>query len=97
VGAYAFGADQAANVVFTIVIENGTGKNYEPFLYSSVSSAGVEASQIYGDDVESSGPTTTIPAGQSTTYREAYSVADPGAIVFDLRVGSFWRNAVYQL
>jgi hypothetical protein len=97
VGAYASGADQAANVVFTIVVENGTGKNYEPLLYSTVSSGGVEASQIYGDDVESSGPSTTIPAGQSTTYREAYSIADPGAVVFDLRVGSFWRNAVYQL
>ena len=96
-GEYAAGADQAANLVFTVTVVNGTSANYEPLLYEQVSSGGVESSQIFdsGTDVGGS-PNTVIPAGQTITYRVAYSVTDPAQVVFQISPGFDYDSAVYQ-
>jgi len=97
-GEYAVGADQAANVVFTITIANGTSENYDPsFAYPSVSSGGVEATDIYDSDSALDQPRTAVPAGQSVSWKAAFSVADPGAVVLQISPDSFdYDDVVYQ-
>jgi hypothetical protein len=93
-GEYSDGADQAANVVFTVTMTNDTGANFEPFTYETATSGGVEASKIYDADIESS-PTTVVPDGQSITYRIAFSVADPDQIVFQIAPSFDYDDAVF--
>jgi predicted lipid-binding transport protein (Tim44 family) len=97
-GEYAAGADQAANVVFTITITNGTDKNFDPTLaYPSVASSGVEASSVYDSDQSLDQPSTTVPAGQSVTWRSAFSVADPAQLILEISPGPFeYDSIVYQ-
>ena len=97
-GEYAAGADQAANVVFTITITNGTDKNFDPTLaYPSVASSGVEASSVYDSDQSLDQPSTAVPAGQSVTWRSAFSVADPAQLILELSPGPFeYDSIVYQ-
>lgn len=95
-GQYAAGAEQAANVLFTITVLNGTEKNYEPLLYSTVSSGGTEGEAIFdADNALDGAPTTIIPAGKSVTYKAGFSVADPNKIVFDMSLG-FRDHAVFE-
>jgi len=93
-GEYSSGADQAASVVFTVTIENGTDSNFEPTPYETATSGGVEASKVYDSDIESS-PTTVVPAGQSITYRVVFSVADADQIVFQMSPSFDYDDAVY--
>jgi hypothetical protein len=93
-GEYSDGADQAANVVFTVTVQNDTGANFEPFTYETATSGGVEASKIFDADIESS-PTTVVPDGQSITYRIAFSVADPDQIVFQIAPSFDYDDAVF--
>ena len=98
-GENAYGADQAAAVVFTITLENGTGSNFDPVLArASVSSGGVEGAKIYDyDDPTLEDPRTTIPDGQSVTWRTAFSVADPESLVVQMSPGPFeYEDVVYQ-
>ena len=84
----AAGATQASNIVFTITVKNGTTKNYDPAIYTTVSSAGTEADSIIDiGDSTLNVPTTTILAGQSVTYKDAYSVADATKLVMDIEPG----------
>lgn len=95
-GQYAAGADQAANVVFTITLKNGTNKNYDPFLFPTVSSNGTESSSII--DTENNiglGPTTTVPPGQSVTFQAAFSVADASKLVMEISPGLGYDDAVF--
>lgn len=94
----AAGADQANNVVFSVTITNGTAENFEPVAFSSVTSGGVPASSIFDSAANIGGfpPTTTIPAGQSVTWDEAYSIADLNQIVFEVSPSFFYENAVFQ-
>jgi hypothetical protein len=91
----AVGADQAANLSFTVTIVNGTGADYQPFSFSTVTSAGVDASLIIDPDNGAEGlpPVDTIPAGQTVTYVEAYSVADPSDITYDVAPGFEYTTA----
>ncbi len=93
----AAGADQAANIQFTITLKNGTTKNYDPLLYPTVSSNGTEASSItdIGNKVGLA-PTTAVPAGQSITFVTAFSVADPTKLVLDISPGFGYDEAVFQ-
>ena len=93
----AAGADQAANIQFTITVQNGTAKNYDPLLFPTVSSNGTEASSI--SDIENKvglPPTTAVPAGGSITYVAAFSVADPSKLVFDITPGFGYDEAIFQ-
>lgn len=93
----AAGADQAAAVVFTVTVQNDTGANYDPIeTYSSVSSGGVEASQVFDSAQGLMGsPSTTVPAGQSATWQEVYSVSDPAQLVYQIAPGYDYDAAVF--
>ncbi len=93
-GEYSSGADQAASVVFTVTIENGTDANFEPMPYETATSGGVEASKVYDSDIESS-PTTVVPAGQTITYRIVFSVADADQIVFQMSPSFDYDDVVF--
>jgi hypothetical protein len=91
----AVGADQAVNLSFTVTITNGTSADYDPFSFSTVTSGGVDASLIIDPDDGAEGlpPVDTIPAGQTVTYVEAYSVADANDIVYDVAPGFEYQTA----
>ncbi|WP_382304240.1 DUF4190 domain-containing protein [Herbiconiux sp. UC225_62] len=93
--ANAVGTDQATNLQFTITIVNGTAADYQPFSFSTVTSGGVAASLIIDPDngIEGLPPVDTIPAGQTVTYVEAYSVADANDIVYDVAPGFEYTTA----
>ena len=93
-GEYSSGADQAASVVFTVTIENGTDANFDPMPYETATSGGVEASKVYDSDIESS-PTTVVPAGQSISYRIVFSVADADQIVFQMSPSFDYDDVVF--
>ncbi|KPG80199.1 DUF4190 domain-containing protein [Frigoribacterium sp. RIT-PI-h] len=93
-GEYSSGADQAASVVFTVTIENGTDANFEPMPYETATSGGVEASKVYDSDIENS-PTTVVPAGQTITYRVVFSVADADQIVFQMSPSFDYDDVVF--
>jgi hypothetical protein len=97
-GEYAAGADQAAAVVFTITITNGTDANFDPTLaYPSVASSGVEGSSVYDSDASLDQPSTAVPAGQSVSWRAAFSVADPAQLILEISPGPFeYDSIVYQ-
>jgi hypothetical protein len=93
---YAAGATQKSNIVFTITIKNGTGKNYDPTMYTTVSSAGTEADAIFDTEANIGGaPTTTVPDGGTVTYRAAFSVADPAHLVMDVEPGFSYSKATF--
>jgi hypothetical protein len=97
-GEYAAGADQAAAVVFTITITNGTDANFDPTLaYPSVASSGVEGSSVYDSDASLDQPSTAVPAGQSVSWRAAFSVADPAQLILEISPGPFeYDSIVFQ-
>jgi len=87
------GADQAADLVFTITLENGTDANFDASLaIPTVSSAGTESSLIVDSQgVTSLSPSTVVPAGQSASWQVAFSVSDPEQIVM-----SVWPSFDYD-
>ena len=91
---YAAGNDQAHNVAFTVTITNGSTENVEPAAYASVSSGGVEGSQIF-DSALSTSPTTVLLPGQTVTWVEAYSIADPASIVFQISPSFEYDSTVF--
>jgi len=93
-GEYSSGADQAATVVFSVTIENGTDANFAPMPYETATSGGVEASKVFDSDIENS-PTTVVPAGQTITYRVVFSVADADQIVFQMSPSFDYDDVVF--
>lgn len=97
-GEYAFGAEQAANVLLTVTIVNGTTENFDPTLaYPSVSSAGVEGDDIIDSDAGLNlAPQTAVPAGQTITWQVAFSVADAAQMVLEISPSPFdYESVVY--
>ena len=97
-GEYAAGNDQAAAVIFTLTITNNSDENLQPATYSRVSSGGVEASRIFdsGGAVDvSSSPNTVILPGGTVTWNEAYSVADPASIIFQIAPSFDYEDSIF--
>jgi hypothetical protein len=94
----ASGADQAANVVFTITIYNGSSSDLDPLPLSNVTSGGVDGSSIVDFDNNLNGfpPVDTLPAGQTLTYQEAWSVADPRNIVYETSPSFDYTTAQFK-
>ncbi|MFF2371620.1 DUF2510 domain-containing protein [Agromyces sp. NPDC058110] len=96
---FAAGADLAANLVFTLTITNDTTENFEPVVFSRLSSAGQEASQIF--DVPPDGtqigvpPTTVVLPGESVTWQEAWSVADPNSLTMQISPNFDYEDAIF--
>jgi len=92
---YAFGADQAANVKFTVTLTNTGSEGYDPVLtFISASSGQQEATQIF-DEALVGAPTTTILPGQAVSYQVGFSVADPAQIVLDVTGGFDYETVTY--
>jgi hypothetical protein len=87
------------NVVYTLVMTNGTDKPIEPLVRASVSSGGAEASAIYDmghalGDIGGS-PTTIVLPGQTVKWLEAYSLVDPSAVTFQVSPTFMYDDAVF--
>lgn len=96
---FAAGADLAHNIVFTITLTNNSAENLEPLPYSTLSSGGQEGSQIF-DSGNSAGdigmaPTTVILPGQSVTWKEAWSVADPNSLTQQIAPNFEYQDAIF--
>lgn len=96
---WAAGVDQANQVAFTLVLTNGSGEILEPMTYSRVSSGGVEASQIFDTDNPVGNmigsPTTAILPGQTVTWVEGFSIADPASITFQVSPSFEYTDAIF--
>jgi hypothetical protein len=94
---YADTSEQAADITVSITLTNGTGANFDPSLvYSSVTSGGVEGDRVF-DSAQKVGlsPTTAVPDGQSISWLEGYSVADPAQLVLQISPGYDYEDVVY--
>lgn len=95
----AAGSDQAEDLVFTLTITNGSSENVQPIVVSTLSSGGTEATRIL--DVGAEGgqvgipPTTPIPPGESITWQEAWSVADPASLTMSTAPSFVYETAVF--
>ncbi len=81
---FASGASLPNNVVFTVTITNGSDASIALLPYSEVMSGGQPATIIFdfldsGEEI-SVEPSSALEPGQSISWREAWSVADPNAI-----------------
>lgn len=98
-GEYAAGATGVSHVVFVLTVTNGTTTNFEPHTYTTVTSGGAEGSQIFdsGNPIGEvlGGPSGVILPGQSISWMEAYSVADPSSIVLTLAPGFDYEDVVF--
>lgn len=98
-GEFAAGADQAANLVFTLTITNNSTENLDPLPFPQVSSGGQESSQIFditGDGAEIGlPPTNVILPGESVTWTSAWSVADPNSLTMQVSPGIMYEDAIF--
>lgn len=88
---YASGGTQPSNVIVDITIKNTGTENFDPALINvTASSGGAEATGVYDSDNALNGaPTTTIPAGQTVTWKQGFNVANPADIIMDVNPGVF--------
>lgn len=101
-GEYAAGVTPGLKqVVFKIVLTNGTKTALKPSVYSTVSSGGSEATSIFDTgnplgDI-SGGPKTAILPGKTVQWLEAYSVADAKDITFQISPSFSHEDAIFTL
>jgi len=83
-------------VLFDLTLTNNSEEPLEPLSFSQVTSGGVEATSIF-DSANNIGlaPTATVLPGQSITWQEAYSVADPADITFQSSPGFLYDDAIW--
>jgi hypothetical protein len=83
-------------VLFDLTLTNNSEEPLEPLSFSQVTSGGVEASAIF-DSANNIGlaPTATVLPGQSITWQEAFSVADPADITFQSSPGFLYDDAIW--
>lgn len=99
-GPYAVGPVKGqAHVVYTIVLTNGSKEVLDPSVSSSVSSGGVEAKGIYdtGNAIGDIGgrPNTAILPGKTVKWLEAYSLADPKSVTFQVAPSYSHEKALF--
>lgn len=86
-------------VVYTVVLTNGSDKPIEPLVMSSVSSGGAESNAIFdmGNALGAIGetPTTIILPGQTVKWLEAFSLADPAAVTYQVAPTFMYDKVVF--
>lgn len=93
---YSAGAVHPNNVAINITITNGSDANYEDYAYSTVTSGGAAGSQIFDSQNGITGPPSgAILPGQTISWTEAWSVADPNAIVYQIAPGFSYDNVIF--
>jgi hypothetical protein len=90
-GEYAVGLEGGPSyIVMNVTIVNGSTENYDPILfYSTASSAGTEATEIYDSVTLDSRPSTAVLPGASISFPLAYAVADPAQLVIEIEPSMF--------
>lgn len=87
------------NLAFEIVLTNGSNEPLDPFVYTTASSGGMEASFIsdLANPIGSVGffPSTTLLPDQSTKWFVAYSVADPADITLEVDLGFDYDSGLF--
>lgn len=87
------------NVLYTIVLTNGTDKPLEPFVSASVSSGGAESNAIFdmGNPLGAIGdvPRTVVLPGQTVKWVEGYSLADPNAVTLQVAPTFSHNKAIF--
>lgn len=85
--------------VYTVVITNGSKTPLKPSAYSKVSSAGEESSMIadIGNPLGSIGnsPSNTILPGKTIKWLEAYSIANPKDVAFEVSPSFKYEDAIF--
>lgn len=85
--------------VYTIVITNGSKTPLRPSAYPKVSSAGASSEMIadIGNPLGSIGmsPSNTILPGKTIKWLEAYSIADPKDVTFEVSPGFKYEDAIF--
>lgn len=95
-GEYAAGGGQAHNVMFTFTVTNGSTENYEDYVYTTVTSGGAAGESIYDSGQGLSGPPSgVILPGQTISWTEGWSVADPNAIVLSTAPGFDYEGVIF--
>jgi hypothetical protein len=83
-------------VQFRIVVTNGTQAVYEPTVYGQMISGGQGASQIFDSGNGLVGaPMGAVLPGQTIEWIEAYSVADPASLTFQVSPGYEYEDAIF--
>ena len=96
---FAVGGDQSEDLVFTLTITNDSTENVQPVVISTLSSGGTEATRII--DVGAEGgqvgipPTTPVLPGESITWQEAWSVADPDSLTMQTAPSFGYESVVF--
>jgi len=94
---YAAGAVEGhSTVAFEFVLTNNSDENYEPLVYGTATSGGVEAPGVF-DTAEgySFPPTTVLLPGQTLKWKQAYSVLDAANITMQISAGFEYDDAIF--
>lgn len=99
-GKYAIGANPGQkNMVYTIVLTNGTKEVFQPMTFGTVSSGGAEAKNIIdiGNPIGDIGrvPSTAILPGKTVKWLEAYSLVDPKTVTFQIAPAFKYEKAIF--
>jgi hypothetical protein len=97
---YAIGAVPGQKyVVYTVVLTNGTKEVFQPMTFGTVSSGGAEAKSIIdiGNPIGDIGqvPTTAILPGKTVKWLEAYSLADPKTVTYQIAPAFKYEKAIF--
>lgn len=93
---YAAGVEQANQILFSFTITNDSDANLQPSAYSRLASGGAEASMIFdSENGAGSGPSTVLLPGQTVTWTEGYSVADPASLVLQVSPSFDYADAIF--
>lgn len=97
---YAMGATPGQEqVIFTIVLTNGTSEVLDPVIFTTGASGGSEAALIFdsGNEVGAVGqsPSTSLLPDQTVKWYVAFSVADPTNITVETSPGFGYENVIF--
>lgn len=87
-------ADETDHYVrFTVTVKNGTGAVWDPSMfYTTLSSGGVEMSEVFDTDSGLNGsPMTPVLPGESIGFDIGYPAADPADLVMNITID--WEHA----
>jgi len=82
-----FDEDADTHLKFEVLVENGTGEDYDPNgIVITANSGGREADPVFDTENSLDGsPSTTVIDGGSVTYNVGFSVLDPDSVHVEFR------------
>jgi len=94
---YAAGAVEGhQTIAVEFVLTNGSAENFEPAVYGTATSGGVEAPGVFDyDNGMTLAPTTALLPGQTIKWTQAFSVLDPADITLQISAGFIHDDAIF--